>query len=203
MTTKPFDQFNKRLFQELLSPFGKVMLNRAVSGEERAIDIFFAPQAGVVLDPAELGCLAAMLDQPALLEPFRSQLPDYEVGNCLLKLLLVQADEQRQAKRAERSLDPATQPWLWILAAAVSPRLLTAFGGTLDATWGEGFYFLAPGLRTTIVAIEELPTTPTTLWLRLLGSGRTQETCDFRVAPVADYRCPAEQCVKPAGGLAD
>jgi hypothetical protein len=190
MTTKPFDQFNKRLFQELLSPFGEVMLNRAVAGEERAIDIFFAPQVGAVLDPAELGCLAAMLDQPALLEPFRSQLPDYEVGNCLLKLLLVQADEQRQAKRAERSLDPATRPWLWILAAAVSPRLLTAFGGALDATWGEGFYFLAPGLRTTIVAIEELPTTSNTLWLRLLGSGRTQETAisELLLLPTTDVR---------------
>lgn len=92
MTTKPFDQFNKSLFRELLSPFGQVTPNMSVPGEERAIDIFFTPNPAIALDPAELGSLAAMLDKPALLEPFRSSLVDAEVGNCLLKLFLVHAD---------------------------------------------------------------------------------------------------------------
>ena len=98
MTTKPFDQFNKNLFRELLSPYGQVTPNLAVPGEERAIDIFFAPNPAVVPDPVELGSLAPMLNQPALLEPFRSSLVDAEVGNCLLKLLLVHADWYRQAE---------------------------------------------------------------------------------------------------------
>jgi hypothetical protein len=38
MTTKPFDQFNKQLFRELLSSFGQVFPNFAVLGEEREID---------------------------------------------------------------------------------------------------------------------------------------------------------------------
>ena len=54
-------------------------------------------------------------------------------------------------------------------------RLVQDLRGRLDEAWGEGFYFLAPRLCTTIVAIEELPTTSETLWLRLLGTGRTQE----------------------------
>ena len=45
----------------------------------------------------------------------------------------------------------------------------------MNETWGEGFYFLAPRLRSAIVALEELPVRAETLWLRLLGSGRTQE----------------------------
>ena len=175
MTTKPFDQFNKNLFRELLSPFGQVIPNLAVLGEERAIDIFFPPAPEAVLDPAELGCLAAMLDQPALLEPFRSQLSDVEVGNCLLKLLLVHADAHRQAEREARSLRTDDLPRLWILAASVSQRLLADFRAQLDAAWGDGFYFLAPRLCTAIVALAELPVVPETLWLRLLGSGRTQE----------------------------
>lgn len=175
MTTKPFDQFNKRLFQELLSPFGQVTPNFVVPGEERAVDIFFVPDVDRNLDSAELGCLVVMLDQPALLEPFRSQLKDGEVCNCLLKLFLIHADCQRQAEREDQSLPSTDLPHLWILAAAVSDRLITDFGGRLDATLGDGFYPLAPRLCTTIVAIEELPNTPDTLWLRLLGSGRTQE----------------------------
>lgn len=43
MTTQPFDQFNKRLFHELLSPFGQVTLSFAVPGEERAVDVLFVP----------------------------------------------------------------------------------------------------------------------------------------------------------------
>jgi hypothetical protein len=63
MTTKPFDQFNKRLFQELLSAYGQVTPNLAVLGEERAIDVFFAPYPNIQPDPAELGVLAAMTQQ--------------------------------------------------------------------------------------------------------------------------------------------
>lgn len=175
MTTQPFDQFNKRLFQELLSPFGQVTPNFAVPGEERAVDVLFVPNSDVVLETAELGCLAIMLDKTALLEPFRSQLRNTDVSNCLLKLLLVHADRQRQAEREAQTLSTDDLPRLWILAAAVSNRLITEFQGQLDETLGDGFYLLAPGLRTTIVAIEELSNTPDTLWLRLLGRGRTQE----------------------------
>lgn len=176
MTTKPFDQFNKRLFQELLSPFGQVLPNFVVPGEERAIDIFFVPDANRSLDRAELGCLAAMLHRPSLLEPFRSQLKDAEVCNCLLKLFLVHADQLRQAEREGQSRASDHLPDLWILAATVSDRLIADFGGQMDVDLGDGFYRLAPRLKTAIVALAELPNTPDTLWLRLLGSGRTQET---------------------------
>jgi hypothetical protein len=70
MTTKPFDRFNKCLFQELLSPFGQVIPNLAVLGGERMIDVFFAPHPGVILDIDELGQLALMGQKPALFEPF-------------------------------------------------------------------------------------------------------------------------------------
>lgn len=190
MTTKPFDQFNKSLFRELLSPFGQVIPNMSVSGEERAIDIFFAPNPETVLNSAELGQLAAMLDKPALLEPFRSQLSDAEVCNCLLKLFLVHADTYRQAERDDGSLDANDLPRLWILAASVSNRLIEDFRGQIDEAWGEGFYFLAPRLRSAIVAIAELPVVAETLWLRLLGAGRTQEDAiaELLMLPGSDPR---------------
>jgi hypothetical protein len=171
MTTKPFDQFNKRLFQELLSPFGQVIPNLAVLGEERMIDVFFAPHPGATPDYAELGILAQMVTQPALLEPFRSALSDEDVQTCLLKLFLVDADQRR-----EHPTIPVIEPsQLWILAAEVSDRLLNDFKGAIDPALGDGFYLLSKGLKTTIVAINELPTMPETLWIRLMGKGRTQE----------------------------
>ena len=41
--------------------------------------------------------------------------------------------------------------------------------------WGEGVYFLTEGLGSAVVVIHQLPETPETLWVRLLGRGGTRE----------------------------
>ena len=170
MPTKPFDQFNKRLFQELLSPFGQVIPNLAVLGSERTIDIFFAPHPGAVPSEAELGTLAKMVTNPALLEPYRSALTDRDLETCLLKLFTLTAELPQDYPQ----IPIEAPPHLWILAAEVSDRLLKDFKAELDPTLGEGFYLCGKGWRTTIVAIDELPNTPDTLWLRLMSKGRVQ-----------------------------
>jgi hypothetical protein len=172
MSTKPFDQFNKRLFQELLSPFGLVIPNLAVLGEERMIDIFFAPHPDTTPNFDELGTLTQMIDRPALLEPFRSALTNDNLETCLIKLFSLRGELERQYPM----VDLALTPHLWILAAEVSDRLLKDFTDNQpDPKLGEGFYGLKKGLRTTVVAIAELPETPENLWLRLMGKGTTQE----------------------------
>jgi hypothetical protein len=184
---KPFDRFNKRLFQELLSPFGQVIPNMAVLGEERMIDIFFAPNPDTALDEQELGLLAKMVQRPALLEPFRNGLRDGDVTNSMMKLFMADADQQREHPTI--TLDQP--PHLWILAAEVSNRLLDTFNCQLDPDYGDGFYKLAAtGLRTKLVAIAELPTTPDTLWLRLLGKERTQQDAiaELLMLPETDPR---------------
>jgi hypothetical protein len=172
MTIKPFDQFNKKLFLQLLSPFGTVTPNRAVLGGERTIDVLFEPDPSSPLDPDELGTLANMSGQTSLFEAFRSNLPDQDVHNCFLKLFLLYAEIQRQG---EGTIPTKDLPQLWILAAEVSDILIREFGGVPDPAQGEGYYRLPTRLRTTIVVIDELPNTPDTLWLRLTGKGRTQE----------------------------
>ena len=42
------------------------------------------------------------------------------------------------------------------------------------ANWLPGIYFLPDYLRTAIVVIHQLPRTPETLWLRMLGKGKVQ-----------------------------
>jgi hypothetical protein len=157
MTTKPFDQFNKRLFQELLSPFGQVIPNLAVLGEERMIDIFFAPYPDAVLDPEALGCLAQMAAEPALLEPFRSAIVDEDVQFCLIKLFMVYADQ----KRENPTIPVTTPPKLWILAAEVSDRLLQDFTNGVDLQLGEGFYPMKKGLRPPLSQLLNCPQRPT------------------------------------------
>jgi hypothetical protein len=51
---------------------------------------------------------------------------------------------------------------------------LSSFGTIQKESWLSGVHFLPDALRTAIVAIHQLPQTPETLWLRLLGRGNVQ-----------------------------
>jgi len=64
---------------------------------------------------------------------------------------------------------------LWILSPSASLTLLESIGAKLDPEWPEGVYFLPSLYRTAIIAINQLPVTAETLWLRLLGRGKTQD----------------------------
>jgi flagellar motility protein MotE (MotC chaperone) len=58
---------------------------------------------------------------------------------------------------------------------SASDNLLNSFAAKLELeTWTNGVYLLPESLRTAIVAINELPITDDTLWLRILGRGETQ-----------------------------
>jgi hypothetical protein len=96
------------------------------------------------------------------------------VRNCLSKLTAVFAELQRQAKRENSSYNEENLPRLWILAPLVSETILNGFGAVLDPNWPEGVYFLPRLQRTAIIVINQLPVNFHTLWLRLLGKGKTQ-----------------------------
>ena len=64
---------------------------------------------------------------------------------------------------------------LWILATSASKPLLADFGAVARPDWQSGIYWLPAAQRTAIVSIDELPITPDTLTLRILGRGKTQQ----------------------------
>ena len=175
MTRLIHDQFAKDLMEELLSCFGEVRDPRRVPSETREVDVWFVPQvAPNALQP--LGVLGCMVQTTAILEPFRNATSADEICSCLLKALEVRFDLQRQADRNNAKFSPAAVPMLWVLTPTASERLLLGFGAKEQPeTWPDGIYFLAESLKTAIVAIHQLPRTPETLWLRLLGRGRVQE----------------------------
>jgi hypothetical protein len=118
--------------------------------------------------------LAKIAQSTALIEPYRNPPTRTEVRNCLLKLFTVFSQIQRQAKRENTAYNEENLPYLWILAPSASPSLLEGFTARLEEDWGEGVYFFSPFHRTALVALNRLPVTPETLWLRLLGRGKTQ-----------------------------
>ena len=175
MTRFIHDQFAKDYLEELLSPFGEVTPSRPVRGEKREIDVWFAPTAQSAENRASLGLLGLLATTPSLFEPFRNPATANEICNCLLKLLQVRGESQRQANRNKKQLNEEDVPKLWVLTPTASATILEGFGAKLDQNWLAGIYFLPSYLRTAIVVIHQLPKTPETLWLRILGKGTVQQ----------------------------
>ena len=61
-----------------------------------------------------------------------------------------------------------------VLTPTCSEKILDGFGAKATEEWGKGVYFLPGLLKAAIVAINQLPITEDTLWLRVLGKGKTQ-----------------------------
>ncbi len=175
MTRIRFDQFSKLFLEELLTPLGTVERNLEVPGEARFVDVWFIPSPQPPDTPRPLGLLGRIASTPCLLEPFRNPPAATEVRNCLLKLFLIQAQQQRQAKKQKVALLEAELPQLWILASSITQPQLTGLGAIAQPDWPTGVYHLPSLLRTAMIDISQLPVTRETLWLRLLGKGQTQE----------------------------
>jgi hypothetical protein len=175
MTRNKFDQFSKEFLEELLSPLGTVEKSLEVLGTSRLVDLYFAPEQFSEIDSRTLGLLGQIASTPCLLEPFHNAPTVTEVKDCLLKLLSVHANVQRRTQRDETDIAELDLPRLWILASSVSGNLIERFAATPNASWLPGIYWMGEALCTAIVAINQLPQTEETLWLRLLGKGSTQE----------------------------
>jgi hypothetical protein len=172
MTQTPHDQLAKQYLEEFLTPFGVVQRQYEVPGETKYVDVWFVPQQANV-QSADLGLLGQMIQKPCLLEPYRNVPSRTEVRVSVMKLVWVQEDERRKAQKDELSEDE--QPLLWILAATTSKPLLQDANVVLKSGWLAGIYFVADIFKTAIVAIDQLPETDETLWLRVLGRGETQK----------------------------
>jgi hypothetical protein len=175
MTRQPHDQFAKQYLAELLASLGQVEISREIIAEVQQADIFFIPTPQLTTNLEPWGLLGRMVATSCLLEPFRNQPSKTEIRSCLLKLFSLQSEFQRRAKREDVELPETNLPQLWILATSASTALIESFGAKLElANWPRGVYFFPPAYKTAIISINQLPSTPETLWIRLLGKGKIQ-----------------------------
>jgi len=177
------DRFAKQYLSELLSPLGQAEISRDVGAEVRQIDVLFVPERRDPQTIAALGWLGKMVATAALFEPFRNPVTAGEVRACISKLLDFQAEVERLAKRENAPQSDSELCRLWILTPTASPALRSGFGATVEAD--KGIYPLPESLKTSIVVIHQLPVTPETLWLRLLGRGNVQKRAvsEFKALP--------------------
>jgi Domain of unknown function (DUF4351) len=187
MTRFPHDQFAKDFLESLLSPLGQVQTSLKISGEVREVDVYFIPDPQ--LSPIqELGILAECAKNTVVFEPFRNSVKVPQIRACMSKLYDLHSYLLREAKRqSQPELGDDVLPNLWILTPTLSAQILEGLGAQLDLDkWGEGVYLLSPTLKTGIMVIHQLPKTPTTLWVRLLGKGKVQEQAIQEVAALPE-----------------
>ncbi|RCJ36710.1 hypothetical protein A6769_14485 [Nostoc punctiforme NIES-2108] len=174
MTRFIHDKFAKDYLEELLKDYGEVKASEKVSGEIKEIDVLFTPAKQQSSNLQILGLLGRFAEQPAIIEPYRNPASTDEICDCILKLLEIKALLRREAKANKTKLQDSEIPKLWVLTPTISETRLSSFGTIQKAAWLSGVHFLPDALRTAIVAIHQLPQTPETLWLRLLGRGNVQ-----------------------------
>ncbi|MBG1259081.1 DUF4351 domain-containing protein [Nostoc commune] len=174
MTRFIHDKFAKDYLEELLKDYGEVKASEKVAGEIKEIDVLFTPSKQQSSNIQVLGLLGRFAEHPAIIEPFRNPASTDEICDCILKLLEVKALLRREAKANKTKLQDSDIPKLWVLTPTISETRLSSFGTLQQAGWLSGVHFLPDALRTAIVAIHQLPQTPETLWLRLLGRGSVQ-----------------------------
>ena len=176
MTRFIHDRFAKEYLEELLSPIGTVNIGRDVTSEVREIDVYFTPSNAIPEYSETLGLLGKMANTTAIFEPFRNPANVSEICSCLGKLLDVRGELERKFRRENTRYDDGQLPKLWILMPTASKALVDSFNAIPDTeNWMQGIYFFGESLRTAIVAIHQLPETPETLWLRILGKGGVQQ----------------------------
>ncbi|MBD2296000.1 hypothetical protein H6G06_21600 [Anabaena sphaerica FACHB-251] len=175
MTRFIHDQFAKQYLTELLTPYGQVETSKDITAEVRQIDVLFIPSPQAAANLETLGLLGRMAKNYAIFEPFRNAVSKSEIRSCMGKLFDIHADLERQSNRNNTTINEAALPRLWIFSPTASTELLASFNTTVDEkNWGKGIYFLAESLKTVIIAIHQLPSTPETLFLRILGKGKVQ-----------------------------
>lgn len=192
MTQNPYDQLSKQLLEELLTPLGTVQRSLEIPGEAKFVDLWFQPDHEAPVESGEMDLLKRMARTSCLLEPYRNPPSRFEIRSCLLKLLWVREELRRKAVQQRQSLTEQDLPLLWIIATSVSQPVVQAFGAVLQSEWGSGLYFLAEGLGTILISIEQLPVERQTLVLRVLGRGETQQTAIAEVLAL-----PPEDPLRP------
>jgi len=186
MTRFIHDRFAKDLLTELLSPIGTVNIGHDVTAEVREIDVYFMPMTVIPEYSATLGLLGKMAETAAIFEPFRNPVTVGEVISCMSKLWDLRGELERQARRENTRYDDAKLPTLWILTPTASKALLEGFGAIpKPENWMEGIYFLPRHLKSAIVVIHQLPETPETMWLRILGKGKVQQRAIGQLSSLA------------------
>jgi len=165
-----FDEFGKDVLERLLAERGgEVRMELPVRSRPQAVDLSFTPSPD---GGQRFPLLARMTREPCAFE-LVSRAPSIDELLGLARKTL-NLGHQRALYTPRPSLSRSLAP-TWVLAAGTPRRALESMRARPVPGMPRGFYCVFDPLPLYVVVIRELPETPDTKWLRVLGRGRAMD----------------------------
>jgi hypothetical protein len=158
------DNFVKKLLRRTLDREGNFTAEMDVSPDSQRFDGYFVPHRAHTTRRRDL--LDRLTTRACAFEAFRAAPGPAEIEGCVRKIL-----NARHVLSLAKP--PKPLPSLWIRCAG-NPREGFAHAGAMAKRgFSRGVYQTPAVLHTGMVVLRQLPETPNTLILRLMGAGRT------------------------------
>jgi hypothetical protein len=172
------EEFGKSIIEALSELRGaRFEAESEVRTAPQRADLFVWPEGPA---PPETPPLFARMTEDSCVFELVSRAPSsHELAQIVRKAMNI-AHRRAKAKGSRSLLAHAVR--VWVLAAGHPRTGLAAFDARPMAGWPDGFFVLRFPISIGVVVIPELPTTPETLWLRLMGGS----TVDRALAELKD-----------------
>ena len=168
-----FDGLAKDALGATLGIASKVVLQHGVSAETQYFDVVSEPDPARAEERHRLGLLGRMTEELCALEPYHEPPDEEELSGNIRKQLTWQHVLTRKARAADPAAKMVRLPLQWVLPAGRPSKVLEHFEMKPLGDWPDGVYTAVSWARLRLVVLSELPRTPDTRLLRLLGAGVT------------------------------
>lgn len=166
------DLFAKNVLYEALDVVRRSEMEKPIAPlDEQFIDVYCEPlpDAPPPEQVPHLGLLRLMTERRCMLEPFSSSPGVDAIDGDLRKQFNLHHRLRKDLKD-----DKLPKPLLWVLSPGRPEEAIADFDLRPAPGWPAGFYCGARALHCWLVVIAELPETPETRLLRLLGAARAR-----------------------------
>lgn len=175
----PFDQLAKKVGKEALEASGRTVVQYEISRDAQHADIRHDPDPARDAERARLGLLGRIASVLCLLEIYGHAPSGAEIRACLGKHFAFWEERERKTrahnrrrKEKQQPPEPLIEPFLWLIAASVSARMMRKLEIKPAPDWPPGVYFFGDDLfRAGIVVASELPRDRSTLLVRIMAAG--------------------------------
>jgi hypothetical protein len=181
------------ILQAITANNPRVMVNPEIIAEAQLVDVLFEPNPE--LSRESLGLVGEFLFVPSIIQSLRWSPNARTMRKCLQQWLIwdsadhggiipvdeepVYEEEDDDDYDADEDGDDNYEPEevtkiLLTIVPSIDHQLIQGFGLNSSARNILGVYEFPPLCHATVIATNELPKTPSTLFLRILGRGPTQ-----------------------------
>ena len=169
------DEWIKDALALWLRGLGDVVAEARIVGRSRRGDVLYKQRGD---DPAlrgRLGELGEIAKGIVLFEVFRNAPNPLDVKKCVVKVVELEAAEERVARREKRATSTIETPSLCVVVPSMSREFAVEMGIKAMRGKKRGLYtLLGMRWRTRVVVANELPDDVSTMWLRLLSRGKVR-----------------------------